>query len=605
MADIKQKVKDMNFGNKIIIVVSLSIVISFLIIFFFVKDQIESDATSAILKNARAVTLEAEKAKDYISDLRGDYRVFNDQELLRDMRNKIGDASSPAEIIERARTTGYYQTIPIVASWKIGQLEAKEVGFEFRVTRIQARNPKREAIPVERTMLEKMSKEDLKEYWLIDDKDNVLRYMRPITLDRNCMRCHGTEKDYPQGKGYDPMGLKMEGWKVGEQRGAYEIIADLTPVQNEIFKTLYRMIAIGILAIAFNIALVLLIVKRAAINPVRTIQQLLSNVANGDLTVSGVSASHDDIGLAIQSLDKMVKRLNSLLRTIRDGAMQLNASANEIAAIAVEQARNVSSQTSSINDFSAGVNELAATATELGRNTEQIVNITGQAVELANQGATATQASLSSIENVQTVNEVTAEKFTSLLDKVEAISKVLETITNIANKTNLLSVNASIEAVKAGEFGKGFGVVASEIRRLADQTMVASEEIAEMINDAQKAANAAMMSMEKSTATTQEGLNTVRQAGESFNLLIQAVQNIAPSMDEMKDAIDQQVQSSVQMTNMISNIQDSSDQNREGAEQTSQTASSLTQMAHHQLETVQKFKLDKKDSDKTTEIPED
>ncbi|MBF0239366.1 MAG: hypothetical protein HQM12_16820, partial [SAR324 cluster bacterium] len=248
------------------------------------------------------------------------------------------------------------------------------------------------------------------------------------------------------------------------------------------------------------------------------------------------------------------------------------------------------------NNFSASLNELAATSTQLGKNTEQIVETSRNAIVLANQGNQAVVDSLNSIENIQQTNVGTSEKFKLLVEKVENIAKVLLTITKIADKTNLLSVNASIEAVKAGESGKGFGVVAAEIRRLADQTVLASQDIENIITEIQKAASTAMMSMDKLQATTMDGLEQAQTAGTSFQELIEAVQTIGPSLEEMREGILQQAQSTVQMTHSLQQIQHTADENRLSSEQTSQTTVNLSQMAQQQMEIAQRFKVEKRRS---------
>lgn len=336
--------------------------------------------------------------------------------------------------------------------------------------------------------------------------------------------------------------------------------------------------------------------------PIREVVQLIDRIALGDLSVKVEVKSEDEIGLLLLSLKKMVETMNSLVGRLSESAMQLNASTNQISATAFEQVQNITTQNLSIQDFSAGVNELAATATELGRNTEQVVQTSRHAIELASQGAGATQSLLTSMERIRNTNEQTASKFSSLIEKVESIEKIVGTITNIADKTNLLSVNASIEAVKAGEFGKGFSVVAAEIRRLADKTVVASQEIADTISDIQKAATTAMSSMENLGTTTKEGIHTVNSAGDSFNALVNIVRTMGPSLEEMKDGTNQQANSTVQMAQSIKEIQQAADESKTGAEQTSETTTSLSSMAHEQLNMVQQFKLSRNDfSDNKTE----
>ncbi|MBF0622261.1 MAG: DUF3365 domain-containing protein [Magnetococcales bacterium] len=231
---------------KRIIYPSLAILLaSYVLIFFLVKLVIERQAMDNIVRQARAITVQAESARAYASAMVGD-KMF-DPALLEEAQKYIrrSKAETHEEIIKAARQTRFYRSIPIVAGWTIGQGIAHDALYNFRVVRIDARNPKNEATPLEKSMLEKMDNENLYEHWIIDEEENVLRYMRPVVMKKECLYCHGTEKDYPDGGGYDVLGIKMEGWALGEQRGAFEIISDLKPVQEAVREVQMDLITIG------------------------------------------------------------------------------------------------------------------------------------------------------------------------------------------------------------------------------------------------------------------------------------------------------------------------------------------------------------------------
>lgn len=339
---------------------------------------------------------------------------------------------------------------------------------------------------------------------------------------------------------------------------------------------------IGQLGTAFN----------KMINNMKQRVQLATSMADGDLSTEVALASEvDELGKSFQG---MIGNWNQIVGDISEGSLQLTSATNQISAAATEQSRNIVQQNQAITNFSSSLNELSATSTEMVRTADNVMETSRQATDLAGLGNNAIITSLKSIEEIRETNEGTSEKFTTLVNKVENIAKVMGTITKIADKTNLLSVNASIEAVKAGEFGKGFSVVASEIRHLADQTVGATEEITEFIADIQKSANAAMMSMEKSTATTRVGTKLVSDAGDSIRNLIEAVQKTGPMLEEMRTAIRQQMEGTQQMTETISQIQQAANENKITTDQTTETTLNLSEMAQKQLEIVQQFKLKKR-----------
>lgn len=238
---------------KIIAVCLLILLGSYAIIFFLVKGVIEQEATNHIIQRARAVTVQAETTRQYISKMVAD-NVF-DPSLLTEAQKYIQrkKAKTKEEIIKAARLTRYYRTIPIVSSWTIGQGIAHDALYSFRVVRVNARNAKYEANTIEQKMLEKIDHEDMDEFWQIDKEINALRYMRPIIMKHECLLCHGSEKHYPQGHGFDPLGIKMEGWSKGEQHGAFEVISDLKPMQEVVRKVQQDLFGIGILIIVLII----------------------------------------------------------------------------------------------------------------------------------------------------------------------------------------------------------------------------------------------------------------------------------------------------------------------------------------------------------------
>ncbi|MBF0358001.1 MAG: DUF3365 domain-containing protein [Magnetococcales bacterium] len=238
--------------NLIIKMISVSIIIllvSYSVLFFLIKGVVEQESKKSMVQKARALTFQIEHVRHYISDMVAD-NVF-DPGLLKEAQKYIKrkNATTKEEIIKIARLTRFYRTIPIVSSWTVGQGKSPDSLHQFRVVRINARNIKNEASPLEKEMLELMAEKDLGEYWQIDEENNSLRYMKAIILKKECLTCHGTVEDYPQGNGYDPLGIKMEGWKAGEQRGAFEVISDLKPLQETVRKVQYDLIGIGVLMV--------------------------------------------------------------------------------------------------------------------------------------------------------------------------------------------------------------------------------------------------------------------------------------------------------------------------------------------------------------------
>ncbi|MBF0454314.1 MAG: DUF3365 domain-containing protein [Magnetococcales bacterium] len=234
---------------KVVTVSIVMLLLSYSVIFYLIRGVIEQESMLNMIQKSRALTVQLEQVRHTVSGMVAE-GVF-DPGLLTEAQKYIQrkGAKSKDEIIKVARLTRFYQTIPIVSSLKIAQTRSTDAHYQFRVVRVGARNPNSEATPIEKKMLEKMAEKNLPEHWQIDQEKNALRYMRAIIMKKECLLCHGTEKDYPQGKGYDPLGIKMERWSLGEQRGAFEIISDLKPLQEAVRRVQHTLIGIGVVLV--------------------------------------------------------------------------------------------------------------------------------------------------------------------------------------------------------------------------------------------------------------------------------------------------------------------------------------------------------------------
>lgn len=553
----------MNFGRKIIIVVIFSFLISYAVNFLFVKSQIEKNATASILSKARAVTLQAENVRNFIASLRSQYNVYDDGRLLKDIKEKVAGAKSQDEIIEKARTSAYYYTIPIVASWVAGKTDAEKTGYRFRVTRVQARNKEREADATEREMLQQMSSANLSEYWIIDKNLNAVRYMRPIVLSKECLLCHGTEKDYPEGKGYDPIGIKMEGWAAGDQRGAFEIIADLAPMQKEVSSTLLKTLLIGTVIISVSTFFVLALIRNLAINPVRNIRQSVDRIARGDLTVELESETEDDIGQAVDGINTMVDSFNAMISGILEASNNVVSAVSSLKTSAEKTAEGARSQSMQAAQIATAAEEMSQTITDISRNAAVVSDTSIQAMETADKGKKVADGAVETVNRVYTSTVELATMVEKVNNRASEIGDIVTVIKDIADQTNLLALNAAIEAARAGEQGRGFAVVADEVRKLAERTIKATAEITEKIHAVQEESSQTAKSMEDASGEVTKATEYIRQVGDSLNNIVSSVQQVRDQITQIATAVDEQsavseeVASNIEKTSSIaSNLED-------------------------------------------------
>lgn len=512
--------KKMNFGTKIIIIVVAVFLASFMINFLFIKEQVHEDAIETLTAKARSLTLKAENARQYIAELRSTHDVFRDAEMLAEIEEKMRDVKTEDERIQRSRELSYYWTIPIVASWIIGDADAEAEGYEFRVAKIDARNPDREANEIERFMLDKMEEEGLEEYVTNDRSINSLRFMRPIILDESCMLCHGNVEDYPPGNGYDPLGFKMENWEAGEQHGAFQIIADLTPVDQSIRNMLNRMLILLAAIILIVILLIAYMVKRLAINPVRNIRDLLSQISDGDLTVQGTTKTDDDIGQTVNALNKMSGILSEVVGNVKTASRNLLTESTELSSGAEEISQMTTEQAGIMKELTASIQ----TNTDQSRSTAQVASM---AVEGVQQGQTAVSRTIEAMQKI--ANRVTI-------------------IEDIAFQTDLLAINATIEAAHAGgDIGRSFEVVARQVRDLATRSKEAALEISELSEDSMDISREAGVLFKRF-------VDDIRKTAEMINGIMESTISQKESVGQVNIAIQQSAKASEEIASMAERL---------------------------------------------------
>jgi len=227
------------------------------------------------------------------------------------------------------------------------------------------------------------------------------------------------------------------------------------------------------------------------------ILETVTAAANGDLTGKLEIYSGDAIGQLAQGVQSMIDNLNVLVAQVQRSGIQVTSSATQIAATAKEQEATVAEQAATVNQVVATTTEISATAKELVSTMDEVSTVAETTAGAAANGQAGLQKMESTMHQVVEASTSIAAKLEVLNEKASNINTVVTTITKVADQTNLLSLNAAIEAEKAGEYGLGFSVVATEIRRLADQTAVATWDIEQMVKEMQAAVTAGVMSVER------------------------------------------------------------------------------------------------------------
>lgn len=282
------------------------------------------------------------------------------------------------------------------------------------------------------------------------------------------------------------------------------------------------------------------------------------SAAKGDLT-QVLMEFHGSQGIdqLANGVRSMIDSLNRLIAEVRESGFQVAQSSSEISASAVQQEATTSELAATSNQISASASEIAATSKELAHTMDDVYQVMHDATGAAERGQNGIDSMGGSIRAMVSAVDTISAKLETLNEKAGNINIVVSTITKVADQTNLLSLNAAIEAEKAGEYGKGFSVVATEIRRLADQTAVSTWDIEQMVKEIQSATSACVMAMEKVSGEIHKGADNVEHVSGQLTEIIDRVQVLLPEFESVKESIHTQSDGATQISDSIRQLNDS------------------------------------------------
>ncbi|MBI5039961.1 MAG: methyl-accepting chemotaxis protein [Gammaproteobacteria bacterium] len=325
---------------------------------------------------------------------------------------------------------------------------------------------------------------------------------------------------------------------------------------------------------------------------VELIREVVEGAAHGDLTGQlMVYRDNDVISDLAAGIQGMLDSLNSLVARIQQSGIQVTSSATEIAATAKQQEATVSEQAATTNEIRATVTQISATSRELVNTMHEVTDVAFKTAESANQGRSSLTRMEETMRNMMEATTAIGSKLAVLSEKAGNINTVVTTINKVSDQTNLLSLNAAIEAEKAGEYGVGFAVVATEIRRLADQTAVATWDIEQMVKEMQSAVSAGVMGMEKFSTEVKQGVDDVRRVGAQLAHIIEQVEHLIPRFEEVHEGMQSQSKGAVQISEAMVQLSESSQQTAESLRQSNGAIGQLNEAARRLQEGVSHFKV--------------
>lgn len=333
----------------------------------------------------------------------------------------------------------------------------------------------------------------------------------------------------------------------------------------------------------------------------RTLESLQRNVdligrvvtaaANGDLTGQVAIEGSDAIAHLGGGVQQMINSLNGLVTQVQKSGLQLASSATAIAATSKQQEATVTEQAATTNEIVTTATEISATAKELVSTMHEVSNVASGAAGAAENGRVSLNKMESTMKYIVDAAGSISSKFEVLNEKANNINTVVTTITKVADQTNLLSLNAAIEAEKAGEYGFGFAVVAKEIRRLADQTAVATLDIEQMVKEMQSAVSAGVMSMERFSEQVRHSVNDVHDVSTQLTQIIEQVQALTPRFETVHHGMQFQAEGASMINQSMIQLNEATHQTVDSLKESNSAITQLTITAHDLQSGVIKFKV--------------
>ncbi len=541
----------------------------------------------------RNLVLSAETTRDAMTTLnRGG--AFDSKSLLAEFR-----AASDF------RATRLYSTIPVVAAWQSAQRVADQGGYEFRTPSFNPRNPKNMPTADEEKILAELAKGSLKEYFAVDEAKNQVVYARPIMLGQDCLACHGNP-DASNKTGKDVAGFRMEGWHAGEMHGAFVLHTTLSHVDAQVHAGMITAL-MWLTPIAFGLGICAFVTVRPVRLALSTTVETMQDIAKGNLAQKFPDeVSDDELGDMTTAMKGMSAELRKLVGGIADNVGVLLSTSSELSADS-SHVSNASSEVSgkaqslavSAEEMATGIQCVVTAMEEAATNLSTVSASAGEMTstigEIAQSSEKARQITGTATRQAKTVTEQMA----LLSQAAQEIGKVTETISEISAQTNLLALNATIEAARAGSAGKGFSVVANEIKALAQQTAAATEDIKAKVEGVQSCARTGVGAIDQISGVIGEVTEIVTCIAaaieEQTTVTREISRNIAEASSGVQEVNRQVTQSSVVTRGIAADVAEvdrAAGTMAKDGRHVESSAAQLTEIAGGLRSAVQRFRIE-------------
>ncbi|GAK57034.1 methyl-accepting chemotaxis protein signaling domain protein [Candidatus Vecturithrix granuli] len=360
--------------------------------------------------------------------------------------------------------------------------------------------------------------------------------------------------------------------------------------QQEIKNIMFAVLFVSAAAFVVSLGLSLLL-SRKVILSIQNIVKVIGAVAAGDLREKAAILTRDELGMLAVKVNLMLEHLRTMVDEVQRAEMQVSSSSSELTATARQQDVMMTNQMTSTTSAVESIQEISKVTADLVHTMQQVASMSKETAVIAGQG----QGDLGRMEEVMQQMEQASEAISNRLriidQKADKITSMVTTITKVAEQTNLLSFNAAIEAEKAGEFGRGFTIVAREIRRLADQSAVATIDIEYMVHEMQSAISTGVMEMDKFIATVRHSVTDVNRISAQLTRIIDQVQVLLTNFEDANTAMGVQANNAQKITEIITNLSEDMVHTKVSLHETYTAIEQLDEAARGLHEQVARFQV--------------
>ncbi|AJE03985.1 methyl-accepting chemotaxis protein [Geobacter pickeringii] len=325
--------------------------------------------------------------------------------------------------------------------------------------------------------------------------------------------------------------------------------------------------------------------------PLNAVLDVLNRVASGDLTARADITTRDEMGCLARDVNITADKINEIISLVAQNASHVTAAATQLHATAIQMSTGAEEVAQQAATVATASEEMAATSSEIAHNCSVAAESSRHANDRAESGSTVVNETLSVMNRIAERVRSSAQTVESLGSRSDQIGEIIGTIEDIADQTNLLALNAAIEAARAGEQGRGFAVVADEVRALAERTTKATKEIAQMIKAIQGETKGAVTSMEEGVKEVETGTSDAARSGEALDAILHQIGSVTLQVSQIATAAEEQTATTAEINNNIQQITDVVQHTARGAEESAQAAEQLARLAEDLQTLVTQFKL--------------